>query len=206
MMKEKNFTPYEIVRRFEQIIADYAGAKYAVAVSSCTSAIFLCCHYLKVGVIFLPKFTYPGVACSILHAGGSIVFKRDTYWQGIYQLEPYRIYDSALRFKKDMYIKNSLYCLSFHYKKHIPIGRGGMILCDDKKIYEWLKQARFDGRHEQYLSKDKITMLGWNEYMTPEQAARGLVFFDMIKDKELPDLEMQEQGYPNLSKFKIFRK
>ena len=31
-------------------------------------------------------------------------------------------------------------------KKKIPIGRGGAILTNDKKAYQWLKMARYDGR------------------------------------------------------------
>ena len=47
-------------------------------------------------------------------------------------------------------------------------------------------------------------MVGWNAYMTPEQAARGLLQFYFIKDKELADISRESQGYPDLSKFKIF--
>lgn len=189
---------YSIVKQFEQAIADYAGAPYAVAVSSCTAALFLCCVYKQVGLVRIPEYTYPGVACSVKHAGGKIDFAKKT-WQGTYELEPYRIYDSALRFKRGMYVPGSMYCLSFHIKKHLAIGRGGMILLEDEIAYGWLKRARFDGRGEVPLSQDKIGDLGWNEYMTPEQAARGLMLFDMIKDKDLPDLPVEVQGYPNLS-------
>ena len=55
------------------------------------------------------------------------------------------IVDSATRFTKNMYINKTLTCLSFHHRKHLPIGRGGMILTDSKKLM-WLK-ARYDGRN-----------------------------------------------------------
>ena len=196
---------YLVVRQFEETIARYAGAKFAVAVSSCTNALFLCCKYIGVQWVHIPKETYPGVAHSIVHAGGKVFFTNEA-WSGIYSLRPYHIYDSALRFQKEMYILGTLYCLSFHAKKHLPIGRGGMILTDDFKAYQWFKRARFDGRQERPLNEDSLEVRGWNMYMTPEQAARGLMLFDTIKNKELEDLPVMEQGYPDLSKSKLYSK
>ncbi len=195
---------YVVVKDFEQAIAKYAGAPYAVAVSSCTNALFLACKYKKVEYVHMPGKTYPGVACSVINAGGKLFF-RDIAWSGIYRLRPYEIYDSALRFQRGMYIKGSLYCLSFHVKKHLPIGRGGMILCDDPAARDWLKRARFDGRRELALELDSFDMVGWNMYLTPVQAARGLMLFDAIKNKELADLPIADQGYPDLSKHVAFK-
>lgn len=194
------FEAYEPVRQFEKAIAEYCGSKYGIAVESCTFALFLCCKYLKVKTVYIPKHTYQGVPCSIIHAGGKVKFTEEK-WYGAYQLNPYPIYDSAIRFKKNMYIPKSYYCLSFQYYKHIPIGRGGMILTDDFKMAEWMKRARFDGRGEVPRHLDNLKMLGWNGYMTPEQAARGRVLFEYIKDKDLPDLTID---YLDLSKFKIY--
>jgi len=198
---------YQVVRDFEQTIAEWSGAKYGVAVSSCCNAIFLSLKYLNCidqHPVCIPKHTYPGVATAILNAGYKPKFWNKK-WHGRYQLYPYTIYDSALRFKKNMYAPYILYCLSFHHQKHLPIGRGGMILTDDKDAYDWLKMARFDGRQEKPLSEDNATICGWNMYMTPEQAARGLVLFDNIKDKNLPDLKVEDQHYPDLSTWEVFR-
>lgn len=201
---------YKIVEDFEKTIAEYAGSKYAVAVESGTSALFLSLMYRKnhnqwFGLINIPKFTYPSVANSIIHAGSEIIWE-NKHWSGIYQLGVTDIWDAALRFKKAMYDKgpDALMCLSFHAKKLLPIGRGGMILLDDKDAYEWLKLARFDGREPAPLGPDTIKMVGYNMYMTPEQAARGLQLFDMIKTKDLPDLRVEDQGYVDLSKLGIY--
>ena len=197
--------PYFIVKQFEETIAEYCGSKYAVAVESCTAAIFLSLKYTNVqGVqIQIPKHTYPSVPASIIHAGGKVDFSNDT-WEGEYELYPLNIWDSALRFKKGMY-HGGFQCLSFHAKKNLPIGRGGMILTDDKEAYEWLKLARFDGRVEgEPLNEMNPIMLGWNMYMTPEQAARGLQLFQMLYSKDKEDLKVEDQGYPDLSKFKIY--
>lgn len=195
---------YDVVRTFEDEIAAFSGSKFAVAVESCSAAIFLSCVYRGVKDVFIPKFTYPSVPCSIIHAGGKIKRFTDYDWQGVYELQPYNIWDGALRFKKGMY-EGGLHCLSFHSKKLLPIGRGGMILTDDEEAYKWFKKARFDGRDEAPLSEDSITMLGWNMYMQPEQAARGLQLFDMIKNKELDDLPVESQGYVDLSKLGIYQ-
>lgn len=196
--------PYKIVAKFEETIAAYVGARYAVAVESGSAAIFLCCHYLNVKEVEIPKNTYPSVPCSIIHAGGSVKFTHER-WHGIYELKPHKIYDGALRFKKNMY-QGGFLCLSFHNKKHLPIGRGGMILTDDFNAQAALKRMRFDGRGEVPLQQNDFRILGFNMYMTPEQAARGLLLFSAIKDKDLDDLPVEAQGYPDLSKFEVYAK
>ena len=199
---------WDIVRKFEEEIAEFAGSKYAVAVESCTFALFICCKYLfmnnpftETPVIHLPKHTYPGVPCSIIHARGRVVFE-DREWRGAYQLQAYPIWDSAKRFAPSMYVRDSFYCLSFHAKKRIPIGRGGMILLNDKDAYDWFRVAVRDGKHEVPLHQDKFNILGWNAYMTPEQAARGLQLFHACGCFD--DLT-EEPDYPDLSQFEVYK-
>lgn len=197
--------PYTIVDSFEKTIAKWAGARYAVAVESASAAMFLSLEYvgIKGKTISIPKRTYPSVPCAIIHAGGKVKFINTT-WTGIYELYPFKIYDGALRFKPNMY-KGGLHCLSFHMKKHLPIGRGGMILTNSRKAYLYLKKARFDGRDEVPLQDDSFTQLGWNMYMTPEQASRGLMLFSTIRFKSLKDIPTEKQGYPDLSRYAIYK-
>lgn len=179
-----------VIRQFEKTIAKYCGASYGVAVESCTAALLLSCQYLKVGEVTIPKKTYFSVPNSIYQAGGVARFE-DLKWKGAYQLKPYPIIDSAMRFKKDMYKKGEFQCLSFQYSKHIPIGRGGMILTDSKKAADWFRIMRNDGRREIPKEKDRAKFGGFNFYMTPEQAARGLsLYYWRIHGKSLPDLPM----------------
>ena len=135
--------PYEIVRMFEETIADYTGAPYAVSTDNCTDALLICCEYLNVEEVTIPSRTYLSVPQSIMHAGGTVKF-RDYLWNGIYQLEPYPIWDAAKRLTSDMYIPGSFMCLSFHIKKHLKIGKGGIILTDNKDALEWLKKALYE--------------------------------------------------------------
>lgn len=195
--------PYEAVREFERRIAEWSGAKYGVTVESGSGAIFLACLFSRVQEVSIPRFTYPSVPCSIIHAGGRVRFT-DEPWQGIYELRPYEIWDGALRFRKGMYA-GGLHCLSFHPKKLLPIGRGGMILTDDQDAAAWLKRARFDGRGEMPLCDDNFTILGWNMYMTAEQASRGLELFEATKSRSMDDLNVEDQGYPDLAKFEVYR-
>ena len=199
------YNVYSVVDEFEKQIAKFAGSKYAVAVESCTSAIFLSLIYRGISksvYAWIPKHTYPSVPCSIINAGGVVRFD-DRKWKGVYEIKPYGVWDGALRFRKGMY-KGGLHCLSFHMKKLLPIGRGGMILTNDKKAYKALKRLRFDGRRECPLEKDKFDMLGYNAYMTPEQAVRGIQLFSTHDQRSNRDLDNTKQGYKNLSKFKIY--
>lgn len=192
--------PFTVVSLFEEAVAEYTGSPYAVAVDSCTNALFLCCKYLEVGEVMIPKETYLSVPQSIIHAGGKVAF-RDIKWSGIYRLSPYPIYDAAKRFTSGMYLPGNYMCLSFHIKKLLPIGKGGMILTDDEKAVDWFKKARYEGRSEVPYHLDNIDSLGWNMYLTPEQAARGLYLLSVLP-KHNEDLK---EGYKDLTEFPLFK-
>jgi len=198
-------SPYDYTKDFEESLAEFCGAPYAVAVESGSAALFLSLQTCKgiVEEIDLPKHTYPSVASSIVHAGIKIKFV-DLDWQknGFYRLHPTNIIDSAKNISKNMYQKGTLTCLSFHGKKCLPIGRGGMVLTDSDFFYNWLKLARFDGRHEVPLANDTIEIAGWNMYMTPEQAVRGLGLTQYLKDVNISPAD----DYPDLSKMECFER
>lgn len=190
---------YEVVWEFERQVAAFAGSKYGVATDSCTSAIFLCCKYLKVEEVVLPSRTYISVPAAVIHAGGRVAFK-NIQWTGLYRLHPYPISDSALRFRRGMYV-GGFHCVSFQMKKLLPIGRGGMILTDDDEAVEWLRKARANGRDTSVpYSEDLVDVLGWNMAMTPEQAARGLQLLESVSDH----LQDQHQNYPDLRRMPVF--
>jgi len=195
-MKKYNVnSAWGVVDLFEKKMAEYAGSKYAVSVDSCTDALYLCLKYLDAsGTVILPSKTWISVPCSVIQSGCKVKFDNYT-WTGAYQLKPYPIWDGAVRMKKGMYKPNTYHCLSFHIRKHIPIGKGGMILTDDKKAYDWFRTVRYEGRtmsedgiNYVLYKKDVIKSQGWNMYMTPEQAARGLELLEKIEDDN-PDQE-----------------
>jgi len=176
--------PRDVIEMFEKKMAAYAGCKYGVAVDSCSSGIFLSLKYCKAsGIITIPSRTFVSVPMQIKHAGCEVSFE-DIRWSGLYQLKPFPIYDGAVRYTKDMYVGgNGLQVLSFQIKKQVPIGKGGMILTDDAEAYRWLKKASYDGRDlDVHYPDDDFEFLGWHMYMTPEDAARGILLMDQIKE------------------------
>jgi len=209
-MKKCKDISYDVILEFENKISKYAGSKYGISIDSATNGIFLSLLYLKhigelkpLDKIIIPNRTFLSVPMTIVNSGMNVSFENKS-WSGCYQLKPTRVYDSAVRFKRGMYIPKSLYVVSFQYKKHIPIGRGGMILTDDKKAADWLRQARFNGKHPNVSRwEDEFEMIGWDMYMTPEQSIRGLILFDNVKDNN-PDV-CCDKDYPDLSKQSIFK-
>lgn len=202
---------YKVTEEFEESLADYTGAPYVVTVDNASNALFLCLKYEGCREVTIPSRTYPSVPCEIIHAGGKVKFEPvdgDTL-KGAYQLKPTKVWDSALRFTSQMYQKGTHMCVSFTGPyKHFKLSKGGAILTDDYKAYLWFKRARYSGRRAVSYHEDHFDMLGWNFYMMPELAARGLLlmnqFYDPLtgKPKENADLEMK---YPDLSKFKVYQ-
>jgi dTDP-4-amino-4,6-dideoxygalactose transaminase len=192
--------PYQAVANFEKAMAEYVGSPFAVAVDSCTNALFLACVLLKVDEVTLPCKTYVSVPCSVIHAGGKVRFE-DYEWEGEYQLKPYPIYDSACKLAKGMYKAGTHMCISFSANKPLNIGKGGMIFTEDEESVRWYKKARYEGRSEVGIMEDSFDMLGWNMYMTPEQASRGLVLYHYLQSSII-----KRPVYPDLSKYEIYTK
>jgi hypothetical protein len=189
--------PYQVVRDFETAISVYCGSKFAVAVTSCTSALLLCCAYLEVDEVEIPQKTYIGVGQSILNAGGKARF-RDEDWSGIYQLKPYPIYDAARRMTSGMYIPETFMCLSLHITKILGVDQGGVILLDDYDAYEMLKRMRFDGRRAGVHPAEDEFVRGWHCYLSPNVAAQAL-----WKLSSLPPIQMKLNGEASLSELQI---
>jgi len=203
---------YDVTKSFEERLAEYTGAPYAVTIDNQSNALFLSLYYEKITgkTIKIPSRTYPSVPCEIIHAGGKVEFE-DVYGstlKGPYQLSPTNVWDSALRFTTDMYIPGTHMCLSFTGPyKHLKLGKGGAILTDDFEAYKWFKRARYSGRNEVSYHDDNFDMLGWNFYMMPEIASRGLLLMNQFYNmdgtpKHNEDLELP---YPDLSKFDVYK-
>ncbi|HSW61892.1 MAG TPA: DegT/DnrJ/EryC1/StrS family aminotransferase [Dissulfurispiraceae bacterium] len=197
--------PYDIVASLEQRVAEYAGAPYAVAVDSCTNALLLSLKYYfdltGRNTVELPAYTYVGVAYAVLNAGGKCVF-RDYDWQGAYRIGHTPIIDSARRFRRNMYVDGTFFCLSCHWGKHLKIGRGGFILTGDAAAAEALRIMRFDGRTARVAPRDdKFVLPGFHCYMLPEEAARGLVLMNYMPDD---NADLPWDDYADLRNYPIF--
>ena len=151
---------FDVVGEFEQEIARFFGAPYAVAVDCCTHGLELCLRFTEAQKI-------------------NVLWKRDSY------------------------ISNTFMCLSFQFKKHLNLGRGGIILLDDKESYESLKKMSYDGRILNIpWRKQNITTMGYHYYMTPETAKLGLEKLPQaIKDKPV---KWALTDWPDLRKMGVF--
>ena len=208
---------YKITEEFEAKLAHYTGARFAVTLDNMSNGLFLALYYEHIvmnrtdGVITIPNRTYPSVPCEIIHAGLKVNWKmvKGKTIKGAYQLEGSNVWDSALTFTADMYKPKTHMCVSFTGPyKHFKLSKGGAILTDDFDAYCWFKRARYSGRREVSYHEDNLDMLGWNFYMMPELAARGLLLMNQFyepggKKKHNKDLEL---SYPDLSKFEIYTK
>ncbi len=209
---------YKITEDFEKALSDYTGAPYVVTVDNQSNALFLALYYeknIKKSItkdsITIPNRTYPSVPCEIIHAGLKVNFFEieGTKLKGAYELQGSNVWDSALRFTTDMYIPNTHMCISFTGPyKHFKLSKGGAILTDSLDAYHWFRRARYSGRRECSYHDDYFDMLGWNFYMMPELAARGLLMINQFYNldgtkKHNEDLELP---YPDLSKFEIYKK
>jgi dTDP-4-amino-4,6-dideoxygalactose transaminase len=204
---------YKITEDFEKALGDYTGAPYVVTVDNQSNALFLALMYegVKDMEITIPSRTYPSVPCEIIHAGAKVKWREveGRTIKGAYCLEPTNVWDSALRFTADMYIPGSHMCISFTGPyKHFKLSKGGAILTDNFDAYLWFKRARYSGRRECSYHDDNFDMLGWNFYMMPELAARGMLLMNQFYNtdgskKHNEDLELP---YPDLSKFDVYTK
>jgi dTDP-4-amino-4,6-dideoxygalactose transaminase len=208
---------YKMTEEFEKALSDYTGAPYVVTVDNQSNALFLSLYYeknvkgLDCDKITIPSRTYPSVPCEIIHAGFKVDFKQveGKKLKGSYQLEPSKVWDSALSFTWKMYKPNTHMCISFTGPyKHFKLSKGGAILTDDYEAYLWFKRARYSGRRECSYHDDHFDMLGWNFYMMPELATRGLLLMNQFYNsdgspKHNEDLELP---YPDLSKFEIYKR
>jgi dTDP-4-amino-4,6-dideoxygalactose transaminase len=192
--------PHQATRDFEAAVAAYCGSRYAVAVSSCTAALLLCCVYHEVEEVEIPKLTYVGVAQSILNAGGRVKF-RDEDWQGAYRLEPYPIVDAARRFRALMHKPGDFTCISLHISKICGVDQGGVILHDDFVADTVLRKMRFDGRTEGIHPRLDEFCRGFHCYLSPSVAAQALWKLSTLP-KDNADLPRSD--YSDLSLAPIF--
>lgn len=196
---------YSFVDAFERRVAEFSGAPFAVAVDSCTNALFLSLMWMarqnagSLPALEIPARTYVSVPQAIRQAGFAFTLV-DKPWVGVYDLEPLGVRDGAKRFRRGMY-KYGYHCLSFHIKKNLPIGRGGMVLHSSPAFDAWARAARHNGRPDKDATR-VATQEGWDCYMTPEQAARGMALMDVMPPNGFPD---QTEDYPDLRTMEVFK-
>jgi dTDP-4-amino-4,6-dideoxygalactose transaminase len=201
-MQIKNYG-FESVSLFEARILDFFGSKYAIAVDSCTHGIELCLRMNQVKNITVPKRTYISIPFLSKKLDINLIWKEEN-WNDYYYLTE-NIIDAAVLWKKDSYISNTFMCISFQFQKHLSLGRGGMILCDNKDAALELKKMSYDGREPNIPWRNQdISSIGYHYYMTPETAALGLEKLDQAINT--PPKKWVVHDWPDLTQMKVFKK
>lgn len=195
---------FEVIADFEKRLCAFFGAPHAVAVDCCTHALELCLRQQDIKTYTVPKNTY--ISVPFLAKKLNIDFDwRDEEWIDYYYLGGTNIIDAAVLWERDSYIPSTFMCVSFQFRKHLNLGRGGIILTDDKEASKELKKMSYDGRIPNVPWREQnISSVGYHYYMTPETAELGL--------KKLPSAismtprKWNVSDWPDLTKMDVFKK
>ena len=214
------------VAAFEEAFARRHQVQYALATTSCTTALHLILLALGIGPgdeVIVPAFTWVSTANVVLHCGATPVFvdvDRTTFNMDVKQLPkkvnnrtraiiPVHLFglcadmDPILEIAQGIPVIEDAACasgsaykgraagsigqaaaFSFHPRKAITTGEGGMATTNDRTLAETIESMRNHGaslseeqRHQgsrPYVLPE-FNLLGYNYRMTDLQAAVGLV-------------------------------
>lgn len=197
--------PFDAILEFESAVAKFTGARYCVTTDCCTHAIEICMRIDQVKQCRFTPYTYLSVPMTMHKLGIDYSFlDKDTRdWSGQYPFLYTRIWDSARKFEKDMYIPNCLQCISFGRTKPLEIGHGGCILTDDYDFYIQASRMRYDGRdifkYSPWSTQETFN-IGYHYYMRPEDCVHGL---NKLESGKLLEQIDQFYNYPDCRKLAI---
>ena len=215
------------VQAFEQAVAEYTGARHAIATSNCTTALHLALLAADVGAgdeVICPSFSFIATANAIVHAGATPVFvdiDARTYAidpslieaeitprtkaimpvdqiglaadipavleiarrHGLKVIEDAAPSLGATAGEARVGAMSDFTCFSFHPRKSITSGEGGMITTNDDRAAEYLRCVRSHGASTSDLARhtsgtteiEEYRELGYNYRMTDIQGAVGTV-------------------------------
>jgi hypothetical protein len=194
---------FKVIEEFENKIAKFFGSPHAVAVDCCTHGIELCLRQQNIKCITIPKRTYISVPFLANKLGIELKWKDDK-WTDFYWIEDTNIIDAAVLWKENSYIPGTYMCLSFQFQKHLSLGRGGIILTDNKEAAIELKKMSYDGRIPDIPWRNQnINSIGYHYYMTPETAQLGLA--KLPKAIQSKPKQWVLEDWPDLTKMEVFK-
>jgi perosamine synthetase len=211
-------TEGSFTKDFENMVAEYVGAKHAIAMTSCTTALHtvLECMGIKGQEVIVPDYTYPATAEAVILAGGKPVLVDvdiesmnmtdelleqaheesmsvfiPVSWAGV-PLDP-KIYSKAKKLDlicledaacslgakvgSDFVGKLADHsCFSFHPRKVITTGEGGMITTDDDEMAEKFHSFKHFG-----MKGNAFEMIGTNYKLSNILSAIGIVQMKKIE-------------------------
>jgi dTDP-4-amino-4,6-dideoxygalactose transaminase len=213
------------VARFEELFAERVGARYGVAVTSCTTALHLALILAGVGPgdeVICPSYSFIATANAVLYAGATPVFAEidPLTWnidledalrrvtprtkaiipvhqvglaadidalaplarRGITVIEDAACAIGSTHRGRHVGSFGYMACWSFHPRKTISMGEGGILTTDDVAIADHAKQLRSFAAsvsdHVRHQAKgivyEEYRELGYNYRMTDLQAAIGI--------------------------------
>jgi perosamine synthetase len=196
------------VAEFERLVAEYVGARYAVATSSCTTALHLGLILYGIGPgdeVIVPSFTFIATANAVRHTGATPIFVDiDPY---TYNINPECVemaitprtkaimpvhqiglaadmdrINAIARCRGLVVIEDAapaigatykgrmvgslgnVTCFSFHPRKVITSGEGGMILTDEETMAEHARLLRAHGMSLSDLARHQAKSVVIEEY------------------------------------------
>ncbi len=229
-----------MVAEFEEMFAEYVGVKYAVATTSCTTALHAALSVSGIGSgdeVIVPSLSFIATANSVVHCGAKPVFveidpetcnmdvkkienaitKKTKAIMPVHQMglpadidaikdiaNRYRlkvIEDAACAIGSEYKGRRigghgNIACFSFHPRKVITTGEGGMLTTDDPELAERLRRFRHHGMSVSDLERHKAENviiesylnIGYNYRMTDMQAAMGIA-----QMRKLPEILKKRQ-------------
>ena len=194
---------FNTITEFENRLAQFFGSPYAIATDCCTHGVELSLRYTGAQVIEVPKHTYLSIPF-LAHKLNIELKWKDDNWRDYYYLTD-TVIDAAVLWKKDSYIPGTYMNISFQYQKHLSLGRGGVILTDNKIAAEELKKMSYDGRLPNIPWREQnILSVGYHYYMTPETAQLGLSKLENAINTQPRQWVIED--WPDLTNMKIFKK
>jgi dTDP-4-amino-4,6-dideoxygalactose transaminase len=192
---------FDKIKKFEEELAEFTGAPYAVMTDCCTHAIELCLRYDQVKEVIMTPYTYLSIPMTMHKLGIKYSYNNEA-WTGEYSFGLTRIWDCARRLEQDMYRPGTMQCLSFGHSKPLAIGHGGAILLDDKKAYQTILRQRYDGRDLSVApwQDQKTFYVGYHYKPSIEDAVQGVALLQGVKEHNPKPVYVP---YPDLRNIKI---
>ena len=192
----------EVIKEFENKVSEYFGSPYGIAIDSCTHGLELCLRLFDIPIIEVPKRTYLSVPMLANKLNEPLRWRNEN-WKDYYEISNSGIYDAAVLWGENTYVEGTYMCISFQFQKHLSLGRGGMILTDNKEARNQLKKMSYDGRTPDLPWREQeIDTMGYHYYMTPETAMLGFDMLESAKNTKPRDWVISD--WPDLTKLKVF--
>jgi dTDP-4-amino-4,6-dideoxygalactose transaminase len=209
-----------LTAKFEELFAEFIGVNYAVAVSSCTTALHLMMLTLDIqegDEVIVPAFSWVSTANAVEYVGAKPIFVDvdETFNMDLNHIKeamtpqtkaiiPVHLFglcvnideiktkfpnlliveDAACAAGSEIHGKNAgamgeMAAFSFHPRKSITTGEGGMVTTNNEKYYKKLLALRNHGLEPEFKKQSNADMpavkgLGYNFRITDIQSSIGV--------------------------------